>query len=109
MPVVDYQYHRLLWSLAGCISSLVIAHQAPQLGVLQLPYDLPLPSPPPLEKDLGLDKSVPQSLFPLLIQVQVEPVCVAHVTSTPSSIVVNQDRKLPESSGREKGRSLNIN
>ena len=81
MLVVDYQYHRPLWSLAWCISSVAVVHQAPQLGVLQSPYDLSPPSSLPPVKDLGLNKSVSKSLFPHLSWVQVGLACVAHVTS----------------------------
>ena len=54
--VDDYCINRPMWPLAKCISSVVVVHQAPQLGVLQSPFDSVLLAPHLLRKssaDLG--------------------------------------------------------
>ena len=60
MLVDDYCVNRLMWPSAICINSVVVTHQASQLGVLQSPYNLSPPCSPPLVNNLGLNKSVPK-------------------------------------------------
>ena len=83
MLVDDYCVTRPMWPLATCISSVVVAHQAPQLGVLQSSLDSPPIVPHLLQRPLVHVKSASTSLFPPLPRVQVGLACVAHVTTEP--------------------------